>query len=263
MQKGVFTLDNRSLRNMSDKYCGCFYKVMVADNLSETWATVIEFVISLIISMIGIILNLKFWKLLQKERRCRPLGRKGNVIEPIMRWFGILQILYWPFELGFLWMSTNSIISHEDMPSWLCVVLSNVLFAGRLIIAFNSFFVALIRYIYIVHQQKANQWNFEMVGRCFQLLSIAVPLLVKTIEAFCLNPNLIISRNILEECKVSPKNVVTEEAFTVATIQWSLQYFPKALTEILAKICLIIEFIIYFNIIELILYIKIFGSIKR
>lgn len=248
---------------MSDKYCACFYKVMVADNFSETWSTILEFVISTIISMIGIILNLKFWKILQMERRCRPLGRKGNVIEPIMRWFGMLQIFFWPFELGFLWMNTNSIISHEDMPSWLCVVLSNVLFAGRLIIAFNSFFVAFIRYIYIVHQQKANQWNFEMVGRYFQLLSIAIPLLIKTIEALCLNPKLIISRNILEECKVSPMNVVAEEAFTVAAIQWTLQYFPKVFTDTLAKICLAIEFIIYFNIIEVFLYIEIFKSMRR
>ena len=236
---------------------------MVADNFSETWSTILEFVISTIISMIGIILNLKFWKILQMERRCRPLGRKGNVIEPIMRWFGMLQIFFWPFELGFLWMNTNSIISHEDMPSWLCVVLSNVLFAGRLIIAFNSFFVAFIRYIYIVHQQKANQWNFEMVGRYFQLLSIAIPLLIKTIEALCLNPKLIISRNILEECKVSPMNVVAEEAFTVAAIQWTLQYFPKVFTDTLAKICLAIEFIIYFNIIEVFLYIEIFKSMRR
>ena len=236
---------------------------MVADDVTETWATVLEFLFSTFISMLGTFLNLKFWKILQKERKCRPLGRKGNVIEPIMRWFGILQVIYWPFELGFLWINTNSIISQESMPSWLCVILSNILFAGRFMIAFNSFFVALIRYIYIVHEHKANQLSFENVGRTFQISSIALPLLIKTVEAFFLDPNLIVSRDILAECEHSSKTMEVMKPFTVASIEWTLQYFSKPLTDTLSKICLGIEFVIYFNIIEVFLYVKIFGSIKR
>ena len=111
--------------SMSDKYCACFYKVLVADESSEMITTMIELFFSGAVSVLGIILNLKFWRRLQEERRLRPLGRKGNVIEPIMRWFCILQIFYWPFELGFLWMNTNSVIPPENLPTWLCYILSN------------------------------------------------------------------------------------------------------------------------------------------
>ena len=248
---------------MSEQYCTCLYKILVADEYSEPWSTVLEAIFSAIISIVGVIINLRFWKILRKERKGRPPGRKGNVIEPIMRWFGILQVLFWPFELGFLWVKTNTVIPHEGWPPWSCFILTNILFAGRLTIAFNSFFIALIRYVYIVHQQKANQWDFEKVGHRFQILSFAIPLIVKSIELFCLDPNLIIPPNVLEDCTNPFNSSGDGQPLTTSTLQWSLQYLPKSLTDISSKVCLIIEVIIYFNIIELFLYFRIFGSIQR
>ena len=129
---------------MSEPFCTCFYKVLVADESSELWSTVLEAIFSTIISILGIIFNLRFWNVIRQERKSRPHGRKGNVIEPIMRWFGILQVMFWPFELGFLWMKTNTVIPHEEWPPWSCFILTHILFTGRLTIAFNSFFIALI-----------------------------------------------------------------------------------------------------------------------
>ena len=251
---------------MSDKYCACFYKVLVADESSEMISTMIELFFIGAVSVLGIILNLKFWRRLQKERRLRPLGRKGNVIEPIMRWFCILQIFYWPFELGFFWMNTNSVIPPENLPPWLCYILSNTMMLGRFTIAFNSLFVALIRYIYIVHQQKANQWDFDTVGRRFQILSLSVPLIVKIVEVYTLDPNLLtdtIRPNILDDCADSLNATVTGEAFITSTLQWTLQYIPKSATDITSIVCLTIEFITCFNFIELYLYVKIFWTMKR
>ena len=248
---------------MSDKYCACFYKVLVADKSSEILNTIFEFLFIGVVSVLGIILNLKFWKRLQQERRNRPLGRKGNVIEPIMRWFCILQIVYWPFELSFLWVNTNGVISPETLPPLLCYILSNMMMYGRLTIAFNSLFVALVRYVYIVHQQQANQWNFDKVGRIFQILSISVPTLVKTIETFSLDPNLLVPENALKNCSDSLNATVAGEPFITSTLQWTLQYVPKSITDISSIICLAIELVAYFNFIEVFLYYKIFRSMKR
>ena len=248
---------------MSDKYCTCFYKVLVADSSPETWTTIIEFLIIAAISILGIVLNLKFRETLQKERKCRPLGRKGNVIEPIMRWFCILQILYWPFELVFLWINTNGVIPNENWPTWLCYTLSTAMMGGRMTIAFNSLCIALIRYIYIVHQQKANQWDFDKVGRRFQILSIGVPVLVKAVEVCTLDPTLLVHPSELEECAISLNATRAGEPFITSTLEWTLQYMPKSVTDVFGMICLVVEFVMYFNVAEFFLYFKIFRNMKR
>ena len=258
-----FSVSYHTPCNMADKYCACFYKVLVADQGSKALTTAFEFLFIVAVSVVGTLLNVKFWKNLQEERRCRPLGRKGNVIEPIMRWFCIFQIFYWPFELSFLWMNTNSVIPPETLPPWLCYILSNSMMFGRLTIAFNSLFIALIRYIYIVHHQKANQWDFDMVGRQFQIFSISVPFAVKIIETFTLDPNLLVPKNALASCADALNATVAREPFITSTLQWTLQYVPKSVTDFSSIICLIIEFVIYFNFVEVFLYYKIFRSMKR
>ena len=82
------------------------------------------------------------------------------------------------------------IMGHEIMPSdwfsncWVMNILLQPMRIGRSIIAYNSFFVALIRYLYIVYRQKANQWSFEKVGKLFQVASIAIPISMETIRIF-------------------------------------------------------------------------------
>ena len=133
--------------------------------------TVFEFILSSIISICGIFLNYQFLKKLKTGRRNTPIGRKGNVIEPIMRWFIVLQMAYWPYELFMLSQAVGIANLSSVVPS-LCPFYVWSVITGRTIIAYNSLFVALIRYVYIVYDQKANQWDFESVGRSFQIASI-------------------------------------------------------------------------------------------
>jgi hypothetical protein len=94
---------------------------------------------------------------LREEKRKTPIGRKGNVTEPIMRWYCKLQMIYWAYQLLYLWGIVNGIIPFEFMNGWWCTASSTVIKLGRMCIGWNSLFVALIRYIYIVHRQKSNQ----------------------------------------------------------------------------------------------------------
>ena len=55
---------------------------------------------------------------------------------------------------------------------------------GRIYISWNSVFIALIRYVYIVHHERSNQWKFENVGRLFCFASFMVPFLVEAIGIF-------------------------------------------------------------------------------
>ena len=93
---------------MSYLICTCVYKTFVDEQIS-TWSTVLELLFSFIIGTFGVILNYVFLKKLQVEKRGTLLGRKGNVIEPIMSWFCVFQIIYWPYYLVYFWVLVNGI----------------------------------------------------------------------------------------------------------------------------------------------------------
>jgi hypothetical protein len=143
-----------NLITMPDLFCACMYKALI--NIpGPLWTTVLEFVFSVVISVCGEIINYRFMSKLREEKRRTPLGRKGNVIEPIMRWYCKLQMIYWPYHLLSMWVLYNKIIPFEYMNGWWCSASSFIpITFGRMCIGWNSLFVALIRYIYIVHRKN-------------------------------------------------------------------------------------------------------------
>ena len=173
---------------MNDTYCMCVVRKYFNKEITVSiMRPVFEFTLSFIISICGIFLNYKFLKKLKTERRNKPIGRKGNVIEPIMRWFIVLQMAYWPYEL-FMFSQAVGIANLSSVSPSLCPFYVWSVVLGRAIVAYNSLFVALIRYVYIVHERKANQWDFELVGKRFQIASISVPIIHVIIHGLTMRP---------------------------------------------------------------------------
>ena len=227
--------------------CKCLLKSFGA-NPVPLYSTISQGVLSLVICVCGIFLNYKVSKKLQQERQRRPVGKRGNVVEPIMRWFVILQIIYWPLQLLFFWVHVNSIISVEVVPLWLCSLITASVALGRFIIAYNSFFVALLRYMYIVHEVKANQWNFETIGRLSQIGSIIVPTLLSFLMITTFDSTLL-----WNQCGNSKR--------ILFNLVW--EYLPTSLVHAIGMISLLIQMIIFLNITEAFLYFKIFSVMKR
>ena len=230
-----------------ETYCKCLLKSFGAQPV-PLYSTILQGVLSSIICVCGIFLNYKVSNKLKQERKRRPLGKRGNVVEPIMRWFVILQIVYWPLQLLFFWVHVNSIILVEAVPLWLCILMAASVALGRFIIAYNSFFVALVRYMYIVHEVKANQWNFETIGRISQVGSILVP----TLMSFLMNTTF--DFNLLwNQCSNSERMI----------FNLTRNYLPDFFVNAIGIISFLIQMIVFLNITEAFLYFKIFRVIKR
>ena len=238
---------------MNDNWCLCLAKEFF-DNPPNSWITFFEFPLTLLIIVSGVFLNYKFWKKLEHEKKNRPLGRKGNIIEPIVRWFCIIQIIYWPIQLLLIWSLLNNVIPLSIVPAWVCTTSTLLLFIGRSIISYNSLFVAFIRYLYIVHDRKANQWDFETVGHRFQIASLSVPILhvLIFISTFDL-PSYSHFSTETSQC----------ETLTPMMVMLTSQYFPKPLIDVVGLIMLATLLAVCLNLVEAFLYIKIFRKIKR
>ena len=230
---------------------------MIRQNISKVTpenivSSVFEFLLSLIISICGVFLNYKFLQKLSIERRNKPIGRKGNVIEPIMRWFGVLQIAYWPYEL-FMFSQAVGIANLSSITPPLCPFYLWSVMLGRAIVAYNSLFVALIRYVYIVHERKANQWDFESVGKRFQIASISVPIIHVIIHGLTMRPKYVLPDDVPNTCS----------HMTAPLITFTLKFMPEPLVDTIAIISVILVVFVYLNLVEAYLYVKMFQSIKR
>ena len=247
-----------------DRFCICVLKSFVDKGPFDIRFVSLEFVFSFIICLVGIFLNRKFLKDLEDEKRRKPLNRKGNVIEPIMRWFCKLQLVFWPFQQFIVWSVSNDIISIDTMPNWCCIMLTSVVIIARCIIGYNSLFVALIRFIYIVYDKKANQWNFQTVGSCFQIASIVIPFLITAVMIFTLDPSIPDKRfSIYSHCPLIYASSDNINPLKPVTYQLTMKVLPKQLVTTLGIISATIQAIILSNLVEGVLYIIIFKHMKR
>ena len=251
---------------MSERFCVCVYRFVIAQRVTIL-STVLECIVVLIVIICGLFLNTKFRKMLQEEKRSRILGRRGNVIEPVMSWFSILQVIFWPYNLLFLWVNSNEIIQSDSLPSWLCSLLFHTLKIGRMCIAYNSLFVAFIRYIYIVKHKTSNQWKYGRVSKWFQIASIVIPITVEFLGLFTITFQQFKSMGKIKECLSFPTTLNTtvdlEHLTPSPFANFTLQYLPASLVQVLYYIYVTISFVVFLNVGEVFLYFQIFRHMKR
>ena len=176
-------------------------------------------------------------------------------------------MIFWPYNLLFLWINANEIIPSDSLPSWLCGLLYFTLRIGRMCIAYNSLFVAVIRYIYIVKHKTSNQWNYEKVSKGFQIASIVVPISLDTLGIFTITFDRLSSMGNIKECLSFPNPLNTtvdvEHLKQAPFADLTLQYLPASLVQALFYIHTTIQITVFLNIAESFLYFQIFRHMKR
>ena len=251
-----------------DSNCKCVYDHLV-DKPVTMLSTILDLVFSFIVVSLGLFLNCRYRKKLKEEKRGRLPDRKGNVIEPIMRWYLNFGVIYWPYQMLFLWINANEVMPSNWFENCSLIAFINLVRIGRTIIAYNSFFAALICYLYIVHHQKTNQWNFEKTGKNFQWASFGIPLALEIIRIFT-EANL---KTYQPTKRFQTCLAINEEEFSNITgfidvptphpVEAALHVFPRQFIDVAYYTYASITGVIGSNVIEAYLYITIFQNIKR
>ena len=251
---------------MPEKYCICTLKSHLYEPASNGFI-LLELIASIIISTFAVIINYRFRKRLQEEKRARPLGRKGNIVEPIMNWFFLLQIIGTPFYLLLHWLYANEIIPFEMIPNWSCQLIRVLETGCSLCNIYNSLFLAAIRYLYIVHEEKANNWNFEKVGNRFKIASIAIPLVMELTQPFTNTYQIYYNVNHqFKTCVDSFQGInatIGSQIPKPILVQFTLNYLPETCLAVVGYIYTVVTVLVGINAIDAFLYYKIFKHIKR
>ena len=258
---------------MLDPVWKCLYQSEgLVEKRHELWSTVLEFILIAVVIFCGVALNYRFFDKLKVERRRRPPGRKGNVIEPIVSLFCIFQIIYWPYNVLYFWLFSNEIVKIDDLSGWWPNILIELIRMGRLYIGWNSLFVALIRYIFIVHREKSNQWQFENVGRIFSILSFAVPVVVQLMGVFTHNWSEY-QVNMEDQDLTKLKDCISSNMNTNASniqipyptypLKWTMMFLPEEMISLLWWIWVCLTTLSQLCVPEVFLYSRIYLTIKR
>ena len=139
--------------------------------------------------------------------------------------------------------------------------------AGSLVNVYNSLFLVAIRYVYMVHQEKANNWNFEKVGKRVQIASIAVPLCIQLTKPFTTTYDDYYKTNDqFKSCVDSVLGTNSTIGLQIPKpilVQSTLNYFPETFLSVVGFVYNIVTALVALNIIDTFLYYKIFRHIKR
>ena len=246
-------------------FCLCFLEFH--SNAGSSISTILEFVLISFIIAIGITINLKFRKKLLDEKKQMPIGRRGNVVAPVMNVFCLLQIVFWPFDLILLWGITNEIVPVDSIHPKLCVSLLMTLKSGRMCIAYHSLFVALIRYMHIVKDKVLNQWNYERVSRHFKFFCIIFPLAMEVVGNMTNSLKDFASIKEVRDCMGFAGELNDggniEEQIPSKLAKWTMKYLPATLINALSIIYDFATVSVSANVIEAYLYLRVFQKMKR
>ena len=250
---------------MIDLFSDCVIKVFTNDATS-TVSIAVESIFSFVAIICGVMLNYRFLKKLETERRNKPDGRKGNIIEPIMTLFCKIQIVFWPIRLLLSLVIHNGIVRAELLPIWLRYVILSSLMAGRTYVSFNSFFCAFIRYLYIIHPKKSNQWDYERTGKKFKTLSFIIPMIVGLLSIFGVGGIQFSGNETFDKCVESyvDTNVTYIANGRVSILASTFpNYFTVSTMYILHCVVIFVWLGLGMNVTEGFLYCHIFNWIRR
>ena len=118
---------------------------------------------------LGEYIHVKVFNLMKKE---------NGLIKDVARLFTIVQMIYWPFWLIF--STTTDFIHPLDkvIGEWYCFMGWFIHWSCWTYISFHSFIVAIMRYVFIVHNAKVTAYGGDKAKKIFFFLSIAIPALL-------------------------------------------------------------------------------------
>ena len=140
------------------------YHQPVEDPLIAT----IFLLIKLCLVIAGEYLFFKVFELMKKEK---------GILKEITQLLMCIQSFFWPFCLFFTDTAAFIYPMKDVLGEWYCYFGKFLFYFLAHIIISHSFIAALMRYIFVIHQDEANFYGKEKIKRFFLFLSVFLPLL--------------------------------------------------------------------------------------
>ena len=233
------------------------------------FSSIVDLVTSILISLIGILINVKFLKNMKDEERNLGKNCDGLLIKRVMTTYTMTLIVSAPISLISSWF----LYENFELPTWLQCSLCYMWYFGigyRIYLGFNSLVVAAMRYAFIVHHNAILQFGKEKAKNLFYYGSLAIPIIVGILHACTVQKTYFFTAAV-SMCQESYKdsynrtnlNVTIPQDFNLPVYTFVHQYISTDVLYYIRGFVLLLTVIILSNVVEGILYYKTFSKIKR
>ena len=230
------------------------------------FSTEIDFAIIILVSILGIVVNRKFLKDMKDDSRKSSPSLIDDVMvfrtKSIMMVIPTFMFLHWSLTLNY------------QFPNWfyhaLCYEQYNAMF-WRFYFGFTSLIISLMRFFFIIYNEKVLLLGKQRVKKFFYFLSISAPLIMTIFHACTLpvppsayNTAHKTCHNFLEHSynmTCPDQNGITDDCAPI--LPHVIAQIPKAATKVVGIIVKIMYIIMCSNILEGILYWRTFKKIRE
>ena len=213
--------------------------------------------------LIGELINIKLLMLIRNETK--------NLLTDVTKLFIISQMTGQPF-LEFITTTTNLIHPVDEiLGEWVCTLGWFYINFFLRVVLYNSFIIAVMRYFFIIHEEKVAAYGKENMKNLFLYLNIGIPLLHIGLKL----PENASMFSFINKCYGDDHKVFLAKASTLNDLNssfwtlksYSVDQFGDLFVDIGKKICKIVEAILFllmgFNISEGVIYCRLFLHMNR
>ena len=242
------------------------YSYTLLDNLDlyhqplDNCGTAISiFFVRLIYLILGEIVLCKLFKMVRKE---------NGLVNEVTQFYCIVMITTYPTLLLFETVTDFIHPLKDIIGQWICSLMRVIFYMQFNVVIFHSFFVALMRYCFIVHEGKVKSFGKEKTKNIFLFLTVFFPILL-IVWGFILNQEIDIDDGINSCFEVGHKVFLAElttgkNLFCVFDkIDGRYGYILSVIQEIICMIKQVILIVFGMNLFEGLLYYKIFSHMTR
>ena len=220
------------------------------------------FFVKALVILIGEIIAIKFIKTMKKE---------NGLLKDITMLFVTWQTAVHPI-LGFFDLINSLIYPAGDVfGSWFCTLGWFLHGYGVRLALYNSFITAMLRYLFVVHEEKVAAYGKEKVKKTFWYISILLPLFHILLKIADGSPTF----SFINKCYGYDTKVFLSESTTLnvlknkfwktetTTINEAVDVFIAVTMKMIKLIESVILVIMGFNLSEFFIYVKIFSHLNR
>ena len=274
MISNITSSNHSDMNYLPDHACYCMFHSGLGTATSTTsQASVI--ITTIVLVIIGSAINIKWIKNLEQEKRTTPIIRKGNVAYSIMSLYAMIQVLATPPLLLYCLVLQLGSIESNWHPPWLCYIGKAYSITFMTYHSFHSLCVAMVRYCFIVHENKVNDFGIQRTKDLFYYLSFVVPITIALGLETTNTSLLLIHTPPYRQCIESSYNIsnmnntdacstdVPNEAYTTVVYHILTKVIPNELVDGITIFFMTMLVIVLSNLVEGCLYCMMFWHMKR
>ena len=130
---------------------------------------IVNIIIQSVAFVIGLFINIRIINVCLNDKSSKT--RNIHIIN------SIFSTIFYLFDIPFLAITNDVPNLSMYTGEWLCHIASFITIFCIHIICMNSFWVALMKYVFIVHWDRALLWGHEKIERTLFIISLVLPLI--------------------------------------------------------------------------------------